>query len=107
MAHECPVDVLEEGVHFDFLSTSLGTQPPGRIPYQQLADDVLHRNRDSEIKPGQEYRPLHSGTCNKCQPCISIIGPEIAGMQLLQAVVFSPASASLVHRQQACGFCKQ
>ena len=108
MAHECPIDVLEEGVHFDFLSTSLGTQPPGRIPYQQLADDVLHRNRDSKIKPGQEYRPLDSGDLQQVsalhqhhrsrnsrhaatassgvQPCLSITGAQTAGMRLLQAV---------------------
>ena len=84
VAHECPVDVLEEGVHFDFLCTSLGTQPPGGIPYQQLADDVLHTNQPSKGKPGQAYRPLHPGDLQK--PYLSSTGAQTAGMRLLQAV---------------------
>ena len=98
MPHECPIDVLEKGVHFDFLCTSLGTQPPGGIPYQQLADDVLHRQRDSKENPGQQHRSLHPGDLPKVFSPASA-SAHTAGMRLLQAVT------SVVLAEASGGFC--
>ena len=81
MAHECPIDVLEEGVHFDFLCTSLGTQPPGRIPHQQLAYNVLHRKGDSEGIAGPGIQAMLSrGLAKSVQPCLSSTDTQTAGI---------------------------
>lgn len=59
-----------------------------------------------EARPGV-WATSYGGLAKSVQPCLSITGAQAADMRLLQTVAFSPASASMVHKQQACGHCKQ